>query len=164
MRPHRFVADPNGDCNTGCGLPRTNRWHVTSWPGQAEQQHPAEPRERAPLPAVDRERVRVGVAHPETSKAAAARALPASGSRRRTLLDMVAAAGPHGRTDDEMEMETGWAHQSVSAARNGLVGDGWLTPLFRDGQRVTRPTRTGNPAQAWTISEEGARQWAPART
>lgn len=91
---------------------------------------------------VDDPKVRVGHAHPATAHAAAEKALPRSGSRRRSIYDWV--AKKHGCTDDELEFLMGWSHQTVSAARNSLMEDGLVVD---SGER--RNTRHGNPAIVW---------------
>lgn len=85
-----------------------------------------------------------------TSKAAAAKHLPKSGSKRRRIFDMIRAAGAHGATDDEIERALELPHQSASAGRNTLAADGWITKSGR-----TRPTRYGNAAAVWVVSNTG---------
>lgn len=84
---------------------------------------------------------------PDTSHAAAERALPRAATKRRIAYDLIRAAGEQGMTDDELEQRTGWAHQSASACRNSLMHDGWITD---SGQR--RPTRYGNDAICWVVA------------
>lgn len=100
---------------------------------------------RAP---VDRPVAQVGRDHPATAKAAASAALPRSGSDRRRVLDLLAAVGALGATDDELEVALGLPHQTASARRNGLVADGWVVD---SGEK--RNTRGGHPAVVWITRE-----------
>lgn len=95
-----------------------------------------------------------------TTQAMRRSAWPRSGTLRLQILHLLQAAGDHGFTDDELEVRTGRAHQSVSASRHGLRADGWLMPR-RDGvvghvgypgSLVERPTRSGNMAQVWVLT------------
>lgn len=95
-------------------------------------------------PEVNDARTQMGNTHPPTSRAAAARALPRSGSDRRRVYDLIAARGAEGATDDEIEVALGLPHQTASARRNGLRDDGWVAD---SGRR--RPTRTGAEATVW---------------
>lgn len=84
---------------------------------------------------------------PATSHALAARLSPL---RERTVrlevFALVAAWTPAvgGLTDDDLERLLRRAHQSVSATRNALVADGYLTD-----SGTTRLTRYGNAAVVW---------------
>lgn len=85
---------------------------------------------------------------PATSRAAAAEALPRSGTQKRTVYDMLAQRGPQGATDDEMIAHLGIKHQSLTPARyalreGGLIGD--------SGQR--RQTESGNLAVVWVVAD-----------
>ena len=95
-------------------------------------------------PAVERNNVRVGTSAPATSKKAAERALPSSGTKRRMIYDAMVAAGEQGVCDHELEQMFGWVHQSASAARNSLMNDGWCQV-----SRVQRMTPQGNMANAY---------------
>jgi hypothetical protein len=92
---------------------------------------------------VDRQVVAVGAGHPETSHAAAARALPHSGTLRQTLLDLIRDSAD-GLTDFDLERMLGRTHQSVSGCRNTLMNDGWI----EDSGRRRRNER-GNPSIVW---------------
>lgn len=91
-----------------------------------------------------------------TTQAMRAKALPRSGTLRLeivTLISGVPIRWAPGHTDSELEGLTGRAHQSVSAARNGLVRDGWLTAAtWGNGTPITRRTASGNPAQVWRLT------------
>lgn len=138
MTPHPFAPDADGDCS--CGLPRANRCHTAAAP--------------PPLASTPVEQIKpvTGHAHPGTSHIAAT-SLPGYGTILRSVIDSIWASGDHGRTDDEMEVETGMSHQTISAARNRLVAHGWLMPRHDDGAKVTRPTRSGRPATVWRLTE-----------
>lgn len=84
--------------------------------------------------------------------AAALAAVPGTGTLRRQIVEAVRLAPA---TDDELETRLGRTHQSVSAARNRLVEDGWLEPMAVLGEIQTRPTRSGNDATVWALSPEG---------
>lgn len=103
-------------------------------------------------PPVNRDVVRVGKDHPDTSHAAAAKALPRSGTLRSAVFGVIAAAGSRGATDDEIEQALGRSHQSVSGARNTLLRD----DLIRDSG-LRRPTRYHNDAIAW-VTVDAAHQ------
>lgn len=90
----------------------------------------------------------VGYAHPETSHAMQRRALPNTGTVRRRCYEFVAAQGPAGATDDEVQVALGLSHQSGSAAMSTLRRDGWLV---RSGEQ-DRMTRWGNAAHVWTVA------------
>lgn len=141
MNPHRHVGPESDDCLT-CSLPRRNRHHVGAEPV-------IRPGALTPLADIA---PAVGQQHPETSHAAAAATLPGYATRLYAILSLVIAAGEYGRTDDELELESGWTHQTVSAARNRLVAGGWLIHQFDGGRTVTRPTRSGRSATVWTAT------------
>ena len=94
-------------------------------------------------PPVERNVASVGARHPETSHAAAARSLPATGSKRRMIMDAIRENG--GLCDWELERKFDWKHESASAARRSLVVDGWLED---SGKRKQVPD-TGNAAIVW---------------
>lgn len=98
--------------------------------------------------SVDRDVVLVGHNHPETSKAAAARALPASGTKRAILLDAIKGSAD-GLCDFELEQRFAWKHESASACRRSLVKDGWL----RDSGRRRKVPDTGNDAIVWVYDD-----------
>lgn len=90
----------------------------------------------------------VGHNHPGTAKAAAQRVLPASGSKRRMVLDAIRDSGD-GLCDWQLERLFGWKHESASACRRSLVADGWL----KDSGRTRPVPDTGNRAIVWTIED-----------
>lgn len=81
----------------------------------------------------------------DTQRAAVKTTMPRSGTKGAYLWSLFIAAGEYGLTDDEIEIETGWTHQSASAARNGLMTRGLLTD---SGQR--RKNRRGLACIVWT--------------
>ena len=135
VEPHEYVDD-GGDCKV-CPLPAKHPKHIA-----------AEPTILAP---VDAPEARVGRRHPWTSHAAAAKALPKSGTVKGQIFARIASR-PQGATDDELENLLARSHQSVSAARNSLMNDGWIEPLEVEGVTVTRHTKQGNAAMAWTLT------------
>jgi hypothetical protein len=95
-------------------------------------------------PPIERNSVRVSTSAPATSKKAAERALPNSGTKRRMIYDAMVAAGEQGVCDHELEQMFGWVHQSASAARNSLMNDGWC-----EVSTIQRMTPQGNMANAY---------------
>lgn len=81
----------------------------------------------------------------DTQRAAVKKTLPRSGTKQALLWDLVNAAGDYGLTDDEIEVKTGWTHQSASANRNTLMMKGLL---IDSGQR--RNNRRGLSCIVWT--------------
>ena len=79
-----------------------------------------------------------------TSVEAVNTTLPRSGTKLLALWDLFMDADNNGMTDDEIELRTGWTHQSASAARNALMMRGLLT----DSQRL-RKNRRGLNSIVW---------------
>ena len=79
-----------------------------------------------------------------TSRKAAEKFLPRSGSVRRELYEHMMRVG--GRTDYELELEFGMSHQTISASRRSLVIDGWL---IDSGQ--TRKNKNDNDCIIWEV-------------
>lgn len=96
---------------------------------------------------IDRPSVAIHHRAQPTSRLAAARALPHSGTKRRMIYELIKESSMFGLCDHELEEKTGWLHQSASAARNTLMKDGWITD---SGQR--RNTQQGNPAIVWIVT------------
>ncbi len=82
----------------------------------------------------------------ETSRQAADEIGPHVGRMQSAVLEH-ARRSPWGVTDDELELATGWRHQSVSARRRELV----LLGLLADSSR-RRPTRSGRMAVVWVAT------------
>ena len=99
------------------------------------------PHKRKP---VDSNSVRVSARHPDTSQISAQRALLRSGTKKKTIYELILKSGEYGLCDHELEQITGWSHQTVSASRNNLMNDSWI---IDSNQR--RNTPQGNPAIAW---------------
>lgn len=105
-------------------------------------------------PPVDRAVVAIGQRAPQTSKDAAAAALPRAGTLRSAVYGAIAAAGTRGCTDDDLEVILDRTHQATSASRNTLMRDGLIAD---SGHR--RPTRHGHPATVWvTLAHVAAGQ------
>jgi hypothetical protein len=132
-----------GDCGHGYAQHQDDDGTAVCWGGTfsncgcLQYRPPTEP-------AIDRPLARVGGRHPATARLAAARALPRTGSLRRTLYDALRLSR-HGMTDDEMEFFLARPHQTVSSLRNGLMNDGWVVD-----SGLRRQTRYGNDAIVWT--------------
>lgn len=94
-----------------------------------------------PRPEKRRRQVEVPV---DARQRAEALASLRDGSLRKSIFRQVQLRGEKGYTDDELETVMGRSHQSVSAARNGLVKDGLLVD---SGEK--RPTRYGAEATVW---------------
>jgi hypothetical protein len=97
---------------------------------------------KTPRPSIDRNTAVTGKR--DTSRGAASRVLPSTGTKRRTVYDAIMANMANGMTCDEICVETGMLVQSATSAINGLVYDKWL----RDSG-LRRPTRTGTLATVW---------------
>lgn len=96
---------------------------------------------------IDRPSVAIHHRAQETSRIAAQKALPNSGTKRRIIFELIKDSAMFGLCDHELEVKTGWLHQSASAARNTLMKDGWI---LDSGQR--RNTAQGNPAIVWILA------------
>lgn len=84
--------------------------------------------------------------HPNTSHAMHAKARLKAGKNNHEVFWLVYDA-LLGMTDDELELATDKAHQSISATRRGLVKLGYL-----EASHLTRPTRYGNEAIVWVVT------------
>ena len=98
-------------------------------------------------PKVDRQVVAVHKNAQETSRLAAQKVLPRTGTKRKIIFDLIQESGLFGLCDHEIEQRTGWLHQSASSVRNSLMKDGWLKD---SGLRRTTPQ--GNPAICWVLA------------
>ncbi len=94
-------------------------------------------------PDVDTEG-KVGHAHPATSKLAAQRILPASGTQRQNVLDELLAIFPDGMTDEELQDELVMNANAQRPRRLELVEQGWVED---SGKR--RKTMSGLDAIVW---------------
>lgn len=91
------------------------------------------------------------VAGSDTSAAAADSIEPNLRTKQAIVLGLIRAAGAGGMTNDEVQIATGWLHQTVTARRCELEHAG----LVADSGR-RRPTRTGRMA-AVIVALEHAR-------
>ena len=116
---------------------------ITHWyKSQGKEVPTYEPKAQIVRPAIDRNTVITGKR--DTSRGAAARVLPSTGTKRRRVYDAIMANMSNGMTCDEVCVETGMLVQSATSAINTLAHDGWLVD---SGMR--RPTRTGVLATVW---------------
>jgi len=95
-----------------------------------------------------------------TAKLAALQALPASGRRRRQVLDAVAAVARDprlvGLTDLQIAQATGLRDNSVRPRRVELVDGGWLqAATTSEGQTVTRE-HYGREHTVWVLTQRAA--------
>lgn len=79
----------------------------------------------------------------DTQSAAARKAVLTVGTRRKEIHDLIVNS-PDGMTDDEIEIATGYTHQSASGTRNSLMRDGFI---WDSGER--RKNRRGNLSIVW---------------
>jgi hypothetical protein len=88
-----------------------------------------------------------------TSRAAALRNFPRSGSQRLDVLHRVAREGAGGATRDELVLWLGRSPQSVTPRVKELLEAGWLeTKLHDDGSAAMRRTRSGADAQVLVLT------------
>jgi hypothetical protein len=100
------------------------------------------PTRTAQRPSIDRNTTITGKR--ETSRAAAQMALPSSGTKRRTVYDLIMANMANGLTADEVQIATDFSPNTINPTIKGLADDGWI---HDSGER--RPTRTGALAIVW---------------
>jgi hypothetical protein len=89
----------------------------------------------------------------DTERAAALAVMPRSGTLRLRVLEALAAAGPRGLTDYELERRLGLQRPSGSSRRGDLSAGGWVSD-----SGLRRPTNTGCAAIVWVLSAEGRRR------
>ncbi len=104
--------------------------------------------QKAPRRPIESNVVRIGRRSPETSLNAAERLLPRTGTKRKTVYDLILSAGSYVLCDHEIEAQTGWLHQSASSIRNGLMNDGWIKD-----SGLRRNTPQGNKAIVWVVAQ-----------
>lgn len=80
----------------------------------------------------------------DTSRAAALRALPRSGTQRARVLNLLRNAGP--MTDEEMQKALALSPNAQRPRRVELVSGGWV----RDSG-LRRPTVMGGPSIVWEV-------------
>jgi Fic family protein len=91
-------------------------------------------------------KVRLSTNARDTSRSAAEKALPRSGTRRKEIFDLIAER-EFGLTDDEIEVLTGLTHQTASATRNSLMRDGLIV-----ASGGARTNRRGNASIVWKVN------------
>ena len=101
------------------------------------------------LRAVDSNTVATSKWSHGTSRNAAARVLPSTGSMRRRIYDHIKSMGDYGTTDSNLEIVMGGKHQTISALRRSLVIDGWIVDSGR-----TRINNQGNACIVWVEKDE----------
>lgn len=78
----------------------------------------------------------------------------AASPRAQRVIDMLAAVGPLGMTDDRIDVRTQWGHQNTTPIMRALryVGAvGWQ--IGADGEYLTATTRRGVPARINVLAE-----------
>ena len=101
------------------------------------------------LRAVDSNTVSTSKWGQGTSRNAAAKILPSTGTMRRIIYDTIKANNDYGYTDYELETVLGGKHQTLSALRRSLVIDGWILDSGR-----TRQNPQGNDCIVWVEKDE----------
>ncbi len=96
----------------------------------------------------------------DTSKLAALQALPASGRKRRQVLDAVAAVARDprlvGLTDLQIAQATGLRDNSVRPRRVELVDGGWLEPATTSEGKVVTREHYGREHTVWVLTQRAA--------
>ena len=80
----------------------------------------------------------------KTSRDAAEKVLPKTGTMRRQILSLISEHG--GLADFEIERLLNMKHQTVSAGRRGLVIDGFIVDSGK-----TRKNESGNECTVWNV-------------
>lgn len=101
------------------------------------------------LRAVDANTVTTAKWGQGTSRKAAAKILPSTGTMRRIIYDTIKANNDYGYTDYELESVLGGKHQTLSALRRSLVIDGWIVD-----SGTTRKNTQGNDCIVWVEKDE----------
>lgn len=86
----------------------------------------------------------------DTSRLAALRARPNSGTQRAKILDFIERRGPYGATDEEIQASLGLSPNSERPRRVELVTGGWVVD---SGAR--RLTESGNDSIVWISWTDG---------
>lgn len=89
-------------------------------------------------------------AHSPTSRAAALKVLPRTGSDRARILDLIRAAGDRGVTSEEAQLALKLSHQTGSARVAELLQGGLIIESGR-----TRPTTKGYEADVLVVAPPG---------
>lgn len=82
--------------------------------------------------------------HPDTSHAAALRALPCTGTGKARVLARLQEVHPAGLTDEELQRQLNMGPNTCRPRRVDLVREGWVED---SGERV--PSSTGSPSIVW---------------
>jgi len=105
-------------------------------------------------PPVDSNHIPMRRSPSDTQQAMVAKYLPRAGTKRALIYDLI--IEHDGLTDDEIEVITGFLHQSASATRNSLMNDGWIKD---SGER--RKNRNGNMAIVWVNDDSPLTEGTP---
>jgi hypothetical protein len=101
------------------------------------------------LRAVDSNTVSTSKWSQGTSRKAANRILPSTGTMRRLIYNTIKANHEYGYTDNELEAHLQGKHQTMSALRRSLVIDGWIVDSGK-----TRKNPQGNDCIVWIEKDE----------
>jgi hypothetical protein len=123
------------DCPTGT----LSGSHHASWCRSRQQGNLFDSRR-----PVDEPKVIVANEAQDTSRIAAERIYPKTGTMRGRVAGILRATGPHGLTDEEIQARLKMSGNSERPARGQLVRDGWV----KDSGRRRNQTN-GNPAIVW---------------
>lgn len=85
----------------------------------------------------------------ETSRLAALKVAPTSGTKRRAVLVEVIAARSHGITDDALSYQLQMPPNTLRPRRVELVEGGWIQPGDREAESFY-----GNKAIAWVATQK----------
>ena len=103
----------------------------------------------AGLSALDSDEIALAKDASATSRAAAIRMFPHSGTQRRKILEYIM---NHPSTDDEIITALGMNPNSARPRRGELADGGWVKP-----SGVVRPTKSGSDAIVWEVTDSGWR-------
>lgn len=98
----------------------------------------------------------------ETSARAAASVREKTPTQASIVLDFLLSRGPHGATDDEIDIATeqyGWTPADHRRARRGLAVSGLVVvKTAADGAVVTRRSRRGHSMGVWITAQQQKEQ------
>lgn len=104
--------------------------------------------QQVPSRAVDSNVVVLSRKARATSRKAAEKVLPKTGTLRKQVYDFLVQRGDFGATDQEMEVILGISGNTIRPTRISLMDDGWIV----DSQKVRR-NEAGNECVVWITSE-----------
>lgn len=107
----------------------------------------------ARLRSVDSNVVSISKSPRKTSRDAANKILPRSGTIRRMVFNEIVRSG--GLTDHQLEINLNGKHQTISASRRSLVVDGFVVD-----SGTTRKNPQGNDCIVWQSAEKNVNQEA----